>query len=74
MNNTILKLVSHHFGVKESNISLQSDLVNDLGADSLGGVELIMKLETEFDIEISDDEIPSIKTVQDIVNTVERLI
>jgi len=74
MENKILKIVSRHLSINEDDISLDSDLINDLGADSLDGVELVMILESEFDIEISDDEISDIKTVQDIIDTVNRLI
>ena len=74
MENKILKIVSRHLSINEDDISLDSDLINDLGADSLDGVELVMILESEFDIEISDDEISDIKTVQDIIDTVNGLI
>ena len=74
MENKILKIVSRHLSINEDDISLDSDLINDLGADSLDGVELVMILESEFDIEIFDDEISDIKTVQDIIDTVNRLI
>ena len=52
-------------------VTLEANFVEDLGADSLDTVELIMAFEEEFDIEIPDTEAEKIKTVQDVVNYIE---
>lgn len=58
--------------VEESNITMDSNIIEDLGADSLDIVDLVMTLEDEFDTEIPDEEIENIKTVGDIVRFVEE--
>lgn len=55
----------------EDKITMESSLVDDLDADSLDVVDLIMSLEEEFDIEIPDEEIEEIKTVGDVVRYIE---
>ena len=57
-----------------SKVTLEASLEHDLGADSLDAVEVIMALEDEFDIEISDDAAQNIKTVKDIVTHIEELV
>lgn len=57
-----------------SKVTLEASLEHDLGADSLDAVEVIMALEEEFDIEISDDASVNIKTVGDIVSQIEELV
>ena len=52
-------------------IQLESTLKEDLGIDSLDAVELSLDLDTEFDVEISDEELASLKTVKDIVELIE---
>lgn len=58
-------------GTDEDSITMDSSFVEDLGADSLDLVELIMALETEFDIEIPDEEAENISTVGDAVNYIK---
>jgi acyl carrier protein len=55
----------------ESDIVLQADLQNDLGADSLDGVDLIMALEDEFDLTFPEDAAMNMKTVEDIVKYID---
>ena len=55
-------------GVDESDVNMDSSFTDDLGADSLDLVELIMALEEEFDMEIPDEDAENIKTVADAVN------
>ena len=55
----------------EDSISLDSSIIDDLGADSLDVVDIIMSLQDEFDIEIPDEEVENIKTVGDIVGYIE---
>ena len=63
----VFALVEDRLGVRRSEISPEKDLVNDLGADSLDSVELIMALEQQFDITIPDSATESIKTIGDIL-------
>lgn len=58
-------------GIDEEEIKMESSFVNDLGADSLDIVELIMALEEKYDIEIPDEEVEKIVTVGDIVEYVK---
>ena len=60
----VKKIVAEQLGVKEDEVSKESSFVDDLGADSLDTVELVMALEEEFDTEIPDEEAEQITTVQ----------
>jgi len=62
-NDKIKEIIMDKLGVEESKITMEASFINDLGADSLDQVELIMQLEEEFDIEISDEEAESLVTV-----------
>ncbi len=53
-------------------MSMESDIANDLGADSLDVVELLMAIEDEFEVEIPDEEIENIKTIGDLVRYIEN--
>jgi len=59
----IKSIIVDKLGVEENKITPDADFINDLGADSLDQVELIMQLEEEFNIEISDEEAESLTTV-----------
>ena len=61
-------IIIDQLGVDEKQVTLEASFVDDLGADSLDTVELVMALEEEFDIEIPDDEAEKIATVQDATN------
>ncbi|MHB8840852.1 MAG: acyl carrier protein [Candidatus Aquicultor sp.] len=65
-------IIVEQLGVDESELSMSTSFVNDLGADSLDIVELIMAMEEEFDIEIPDEDAESIGTVEDVVTYVEK--
>ncbi|MFW6319002.1 MAG: acyl carrier protein [Bacillota bacterium] len=67
-------IIADELGIEEDSIELDSDLTDDLGADSLDAVELIMAIEEEFDIEIDDTAAQKIKTVQDIVDYLEEVL
>jgi acyl carrier protein len=70
MNNIeerVIKMVAEQLGVKEEDVKVTSSFVEDLGADSLDTVELIMALEEEFDAEIPDEEAEKIATVTDAI-------
>jgi acyl carrier protein len=60
----VVKIVAEQLNVKEDEVTLDASFVEDLGADSLDTVELVMALEEEFDTEIPDDEAEKITTVQ----------
>ncbi|MCH7926752.1 MAG: acyl carrier protein [Candidatus Dadabacteria bacterium] len=64
----VKKMVASQLGKSEDEISPESSFIEDLGADSLDLVELIMSMEDEFGIEISDEDAESIVTVQDTIN------
>lgn len=65
--NTIKEMIVENLGVGEGQVNLQATFVDDLGADSLDIVELIMALEEKFGMEISDDDAQKISTVNDAV-------
>ena len=67
----VKKIVCEQLGVKEEEVTTESSFVNDLGADSLDTVELVMALEEEFDAEIPDEEAEKIGTVQDAIAYIE---
>lgn len=65
-------IVVEQLGVEADEVSLESTFIDDLGADSLDIVELIMAFEEEFGIEIPDEAAEKIKTVQDVVNYINE--
>lgn len=67
----VKKIVAEQLGVKEE-ISTDASFVDDLGADSLDTVELVMALEEEFDCEIPDEEAEKITTVQEAIDYIEN--
>ena len=68
----VKKIVVDHLGIDESKITLDSKFIEDLGADSLDTVELVMAFEENFNIEIPDDAAETILTVQDAINFIEN--
>lgn len=67
----VKKIVCEQLGVKEEEVTKESSFVNDLGADSLDTVELVMALEEEFETEIPDEEAEKITTVQQAIAYIE---
>ena len=67
----IKTIIAEQLGVKFEEVTQEASFVNDLGADSLDTVELIMGLEEEFEIEIPDEDAEKIKTVGDIIKYIE---
>ena len=68
----VKQIIKDQLGVEDNEISPTASFVDDLGADSLDRVELIMAFEEAFDIEIPDDQAETIKTVQDAVDYIEK--
>ncbi len=64
-------ILSSQFDVEEEDITADTTLTEDLGADSLDVVDLLMSIEDEFDLEIPDDDVDKIKTVGAIVDYIE---
>ncbi len=67
----VKEITSEQLGVDESQITPEAKFVDDLGADSLDTVELVMALEEEFDLEISDEEAEKLTAVQKVIDYIE---
>jgi acyl carrier protein len=67
----VKKIISEQLGVPETDVKPESSFVNDLGADSLDTVELVMALEEEFGVEIPDEDAEKIATVQNAVDYIK---
>jgi acyl carrier protein len=72
MKKRIVQIIARQLGIEETDVTAQSSVVEDLGADSLDVVELIMALEEEFDLEIPDTEAEKIVNVQNILDYMEN--
>ena len=68
----VKSIIAEQLDIDEDSITLESAIIDDLGADSLDIVDLVMSFEDEFDTEISDEAIEEIKTVGDIVHFIEE--
>lgn len=68
----VKKIVVEQLGVKEEEVNNESSFVDDLGADSLDTVELVMALEEEFECEIPDEEAEAITTVQQAIDYIKN--
>ena len=64
-------ILSNQFDVEEDAITMETNIMEDLGADSLDVVDMLMSLEDEFDVEIPDEEIERIRTVGELVAYIE---
>ncbi|MCF2612079.1 MULTISPECIES: acyl carrier protein [Fusobacterium] len=71
MLDKIKEIVVEQLGVDADQVTPEANFVEDLGADSLDTVELIMAFEEEFDVEIPDTDAENIKTVQDVIDYIE---
>ncbi len=68
----VKEIIVNELKVEADKVTLEANLHDDLGADSIDAVEVIMSLEDEFGISIDDDAAQNIKTVQDLVNYIEN--
>lgn len=68
LKDRITKIIVDRLGVDEEEVKVEASFKEDLGADSLDVVELVMELEDEFDMEISDEDAEKISTVGDVVD------
>ena len=67
-------IIVEQLGVKEENLKHEASFIDDLGADSLDTVELVMALEEEFDTEIPDEDAEKIKTVKDVYDYIDAKV
>jgi len=72
VENKVREIIAEQLGISEEEIQLNSIFTEDLGADSLDLVELVMAVEEEFEIEISDEEAEKINAVKDLVYFLEH--
>lgn len=70
----VIEIIVEQLGVSTEEVTLEASFIDDLGADSLDLVELIMAMEEEFGLEISDEDAEKIQTVQDVVNYINQHI
>ncbi|MFW6280980.1 MAG: acyl carrier protein [Halanaerobium sp.] len=70
----VVEIVAEELAVDSDEITENSSFIEDLGADSLDVVELVMAFEEEFDVEIPDEDAENIKTVEDAVNYLEDIL
>lgn len=66
------ELVVDQLGVEEDEVTMEASMQDDLGADSLDLVDLVMSVEEEFGVKVADEDLENIKTVGDIVNYIEE--
>ena len=69
----LIELLCEQLDIEADEVNENTDIVNDLGADSLDVVDLVMTLEDEFDIEIPDDAVENIETVGDVVEAIQKV-
>ena len=72
VKNKVKKIVADHLGIEEEKVTEEANFIDDLGADSLDTVELVMAFEEEFGLEIPDDEAENITTIQSAVDWIEN--
>ncbi|MEG1447785.1 MAG: acyl carrier protein [Oscillospiraceae bacterium] len=68
----VKEILVEQLDVEEAKVTMEAEIISDLGADSLDLVDLVMTLEDEFDTEISDEDVESLKTVGDIVKYIDE--
>ncbi|MBI4495659.1 MAG: acyl carrier protein [Deltaproteobacteria bacterium] len=70
----VIDIIVEQLGVSEEEVTPEASFIDDLGADSLDLVELIMAMEEEFGLEISDEDAEKIQTVQDVINYINERV
>lgn len=70
---TVIDLISKNLEVPKEKLNADTDIINDLDADSLDLVEMVMNIEDEFDIEIDDDMLMNLHTIGDVAEELENL-
>ncbi|MBE6816605.1 MAG: acyl carrier protein [Ruminococcaceae bacterium] len=70
----VKEILADQLDINEDDIEMTSDLTDDLGADSLDAIDIVMSVEDQYSIEVPDEVIKSIKTVEDIVSFIESNI
>ena len=70
----ITDIIVEQLDVEEDAVTMEASITDDLGADSLDVVDLVMSIEESFDVEIPDEEVENIKTVGDIVKYIENKV
>ncbi len=68
----VTEIVCENLGVSQEQVNLESSFIDDLGADSLDVVELVMALEAEYNTAISDEDVENMRTVKDVINYIDR--
>jgi len=68
----VKQIIAEQLGVDEAEVTPSASFVDDLGADSLDTVELVMALEEAFDVEIPDEDAEKIRTVQDAIDYIDK--
>jgi acyl carrier protein len=68
----VKQIIAEQLGVEEAEVTPSASFIDDLGADSLDTVELVMALEENFDIEIPDEDAEKIRTVQDAIDYIDK--
>ncbi len=68
----VKQIIAEQLSVDEDSITMETDLIDDLKADSLDVVELVMEIEQQFNIEIPDETLKELKTIKDIVNFIDN--
>lgn len=73
LESKVIAIIAEQLSLREGDVTLESRFVDDLGADSLDIVELVMEIEEEFGVEIPDEDIENITCVKDAVKQISRL-
>lgn len=73
MIDKIKKIVAENLDKNVDEIDVNASILDDLGADSIAVMEIVMELETEFGVEVPTEDVLELKTVQDIVNYIEKV-
>lgn len=72
VDNEVIQIISKQLKTKPEKLLLNHNLSVDLGADSLDAIEIIVSLEEQFDVEISDNEAENIKTISDVISLIKN--